>query len=76
MRYLFRAHKTHRYTGYDTIACVLFNYSDRKKPYFKQNSEAEGANALLPASLFLLLFELLVLVSREKCTLPLNLLTN
>ena len=58
------------------IAYVLFNYSNRKKPYIKRFSEAAGANKHLPASPFLLLHDWRFWESPVKCTLLLNLLTN
>ena len=42
----------HWYTGYDTIACVLFCVSTRENPWYKGKARQVGANLHLPASHF------------------------
>ena len=42
----------HWYTGYDTIACVLFCVSTRKNPWYKGKARQVGTNMHLPISLF------------------------
>ena len=44
--------KPHWYTGYDTIACVLFCVSTRENPWYKGKARQVGANLHLPASHF------------------------